>query len=126
MCGKRLKLSLLLLVLLFSQSLHLFSEVVLTDQEFQELTNLIETSLMDLEEYRIQLMEVQAILDREVRRLKMSSKELSIQRINYSLLWKSYELQRKRIDLLWLDRIGGFIVGFGAGYGVDEIKHQFK
>ena len=131
MCGIKSKVIFLVFSLVFLLSpVFSFSEVVLTDEEYQTLINLIETSTTELTEYktelrelREQLMESQAILDRESRKLTTLNSDLEILRLNYRTLWKSYNEQKQdQILTNILFGVGGGLLGFSVNAIIGELN----
>ena len=48
----------------------------------------------------------------------------AVLKLNYSLQSTSYEKLKKRVDLIWLDRVGFGLLGFGTGIGINELAHK--
>lgn len=90
------------------------SQTALTKAQSQ--IELLQNSLDESKKESIQL---QATLQEQVT-------TLAVLKINSDLQSKSYEQLKKRVDLIWLDRLAFGVVGLGAGFGVNEIYNRLK
>ena len=126
MCGRILKLSVLVLLFFFSRLSGLYSEVVLTDEEYSLVMTALETSDKELTEAKKEIEKLEMSLMRLDKLLAEQVTELATLKINYELQSKSYELLKKRVDLIWLDRAGFGLIGGLAGFGVNEILNRLE
>ena len=118
MCGKKLLVILPLLLLL---SPLLFSQVVLTDSEFQEITQALTDSEIALTSQAKSIAELQEQLQ-QLQNLQAISREIIEQQsIDLERLAKSLKEQRReQITTRILDHLRGFI----GGYFVNEYQSK--
>ena len=127
-CGIKSKSLALLLALLFLPLSALFSDVNLTDEEYQtimdsltESQTALTTSQEEMKKLRDQLNESKMELIRLQSTLTQQATELALLRTNSDLQSKSYEQLKTRVDLLWIDRVGFGLLGFGSGFGIKAL-----
>ena len=132
MCGIKLKLyflvsvSLLLLLPVFCSA-----DTVLTDEEYDMILESLETSSEELTAAQQEIARLKKLLkNSEISIVRLQSvlieqaTELGTLKINSELQSKSYETLKKRVDLIWIDRVGFGLIGVGIGVGVNEIYNR--
>lgn len=116
MCLKKLVLVFLSVLCL---SLPIFSDVVLTEDEYQIIISALEISDEEL-----------TAAENEIQRLEKLSeeqeKELAMLGLNLDLQLKSSEQLKKRVERLWIDRTIFGILGFSGGYGIKTLIEMSK
>ena len=113
--GLLLGLSLLLLPVLSS------ADVVLTDQEYQEIMDSLILSDQELTEAKKEIEQSKMNLLRAQTLLTEQVTELAVLRINSDLQSKSFETLKRRVDIIWIDRVGFGLLGLLGGYGLTKI-----
>jgi len=113
--GLLLGLSLLLLPVLSS------ADVVLTDQEYQEIMDSLIISDQELTEAKKEIEQSKMNLLRAQTLLTEQVTELAVLRINSDLQSKSFETLKRRVDIIWIDRVGFGLLGLLGGYGLTKI-----
>jgi len=113
--GLLLGLSLLLLPVLSS------ADVVLTDQEYQEIMDSLIISDQELTEAKKEIEQSKMNLLRAQTLLTEQVTELAVLRINSDLQSKSFETLKRRVDIIWIDRVGFGLLGLFGGYGLTKI-----
>lgn len=122
MCGPILKLSFFLFSLVFwLLPVCSYSDVVLTDQEYQTIMDSLIESDQELTKASNEMETLKMELKRADELLTEQAVTLAMLKINSDLLSKSYEMQKKRIDLIWLDRTVFGILGAGLGYSTKAL-----
>lgn len=133
-CGIKLKSLVCLLALSLLLSSALYSEgVYLTEEEFQIVKTALEQAEKDLSEAQNEIQKLKSLQnDSQTTILRLDTllteqaTELAMLKINSDLQLESYNRLKQRVDLIWMDRVGFSLVGFGAGYGTKAIVEQFK
>ena len=127
-CGIKSKSLALLLALLFLPLSALFSDVNLTDEEYQTIMDsltesqvALTTSQEEMKKLRDQLNESKMELIRLQSTLTQQATALALLKTNSDLQSKSYEQLKTRVDLLWIDRVGFGLLGFGSGFGIKAL-----
>ena len=133
MCGIKLKSLAFLLLLSLSLSPRLFSDVVLTEEEHQAILAALKTSQTELTEAQEEikkLKNLQNVSQLTIMKLDTllteQAAELAMLKINSEMQSQSYNRLKQRVNLIWIDRVGFGLLGFGSGYGIKALVEELR